>query len=178
MPRCGCVYRLYVCVLSVVAELTGGGQRGQMPLSATGKGRKTPSQKYFVTSEQKVTMIKHDDWAKLLLFLSPTSVYISSAPILLHSSFLSSPMRPVPRHHCFCGCPRAPRALVTPVLSVYPELSICVTRSNPTHQLIDPTLPTTGGKIWTQPNTTNNRNYGRRCLTPLSPRHYDLTVIG
>ena len=39
----------------------GGGERGQMPLSATGKGRKTPSQKYFVTSEQKVTTIKHDD---------------------------------------------------------------------------------------------------------------------
>ena len=37
------------------------------------------------------------------------------------------------------------------------ELSMgpfCVTRSNPTHHLTDPTQPTTGGKIWTQPDTT------------------------
>jgi len=38
-----------------------------------------------------------------------------------------------------------------------PELSMgpfCVTRSNPTHQLTDPTQPTTSGKIWTQPDPT------------------------
>jgi len=32
----------------------------------------------------------------------------------------------------------------------------CVTRSNPTHQLTDPTQPNTSGKLWTQPDTTNN----------------------
>ena len=31
----------------------------------------------------------------------------------------------------------------------------CVTRSNPTHQLTDPTEPTTSGKIWTQPDPTH-----------------------
>jgi len=31
---------------------------------------------------------------------------------------------------------------------------LCVTRSNPTHQLTDPTQPTTNGKIWTQPEPT------------------------
>jgi len=43
-----------------------------------------------------------------------------------------------------------------------PELSMgpfCVTRSNPTHQLTDPTQPTTSGKIWTQPQKTNNGAY-------------------
>ena len=42
------------------------------------------------------------------------------------------------------------------------ELSMgphCVTRSNPTHQLTDPTQPTTSRKIWTQPNITNNGAY-------------------
>ena len=42
------------------------------------------------------------------------------------------------------------------------DLSIgpfCVTRPNSTHQLTDPTQPTTSGKIWTQPNTTNNGAY-------------------
>jgi len=34
-----------------------------------------------------------------------------------------------------------------------------VTRSNSTHQLTDPTQPTTTGKIWTQRNTTNNGIY-------------------
>jgi len=49
-----------------------------------------------------------------------------------------------------------------PVTDV-PELSVgpfCVTRSNPTHPLTDPTQPTTSGKIWTKPNTTNNGAYG------------------
>jgi len=52
------------------------------------------------------------------------------------------------------------------VLAVDSELSMgpfCVTRSNPTHQLTDPTQPTTSGKIWTphptQTNTTNNGAY-------------------
>jgi len=43
-----------------------------------------------------------------------------------------------------------------------PELStglFCVTRSNPTCQLTDPTQTTAIGKIWTQPNTTNNGTY-------------------
>jgi len=38
---------------------------------------------------------------------------------------------------------------------VIAELSMgpfCVTQSNPTHQLTDPTQPTTIGKIWTRPN--------------------------
>ena len=35
----------------------------------------------------------------------------------------------------------------------------CVTRSNPTHQLTDPTQPTTSGKIWTRLNPTNNGAY-------------------
>jgi len=35
----------------------------------------------------------------------------------------------------------------------------CVARSNSTYQLTDPTQPTTSGKIWTQPNTTNNGAY-------------------
>ena len=42
------------------------------------------------------------------------------------------------------------------------ELSMgpfCLTQSNPTNQLTDPTQPTTIGKIWTQPNKTNNRAY-------------------
>ena len=42
------------------------------------------------------------------------------------------------------------------------ELSMgpfCVTRSNPTHQLSDPTRRITSGKIWTQSNTTNNGAY-------------------
>jgi len=37
------------------------------------------------------------------------------------------------------------------------ELSMrqfCVTRSNPTHQLTEPTQPTASGKIWTQPDPT------------------------
>jgi len=38
--------------------------------------------------------------------------------------------------------------------------SFCVTRTNPTHQVSDPTQPTTSGKIWTQPDTTNNSAYG------------------
>jgi len=41
--------------------------------------------------------------------------------------------------------------LVTTELSMGP---VCVTRSDPTHQLTDPTQPTRSGKIWTQPNTT------------------------
>ena len=52
------------------------------------------------------------------------------------------------------------------VLAVDSQLSMgpfCVTRSNPTHQLTDPTQPTTSGKIWTphptQTNTTNNGAY-------------------
>ena len=32
---------------------------------------------------------------------------------------------------------------------------LCVTRSNPTRQLTDPTQPVTNGKIWTQPNPTH-----------------------
>jgi len=44
-----------------------------------------------------------------------------------------------------------------------PELSmglLCVTRYNPTHQLTDPTQPTTSGNIWTLPIfTTNNEIY-------------------
>ena len=43
-----------------------------------------------------------------------------------------------------------------------PELSMgpfSVTRSNPTHQLSDPTRRITSGKIWTQSNTTNNGAY-------------------
>jgi len=43
-----------------------------------------------------------------------------------------------------------------------PELfmgPLCVTLSNPTHQLTDPTQSTTSGKIWTQPNTSNNGAY-------------------
>ena len=35
----------------------------------------------------------------------------------------------------------------------------CVTRSNPTHQLTDPTQPTTSGNIWTRLNPTNNGAY-------------------
>ena len=35
----------------------------------------------------------------------------------------------------------------------------CVTLSNPTHQLTDTAQPTRSGKIWTQPNTTNNGAY-------------------
>ena len=45
--------------------------------------------------------------------------------------------------------------------AVNPELSMgpfCVTQSNPTHQLTDPTQPTRSGKIWTQPDTTNKFN--------------------
>jgi len=35
----------------------------------------------------------------------------------------------------------------------------CVTRSNQTRQLTDPTQPSTSGKIWTQPSATNNGAY-------------------
>ena len=47
-----------------------------------------------------------------------------------------------------CSCISGP-AHVVPQLSMGP---FCVTRSNPTHQLTDPTQPITSGKIWTQPN--------------------------
>ena len=39
----------------------------------------------------------------------------------------------------------------------YSQLStgpFCATRSNPTHQLTDPTQPNTSGKIWTHPDST------------------------
>jgi len=41
--------------------------------------------------------------------------------------------------------------LVSAELSVGP---FCVTWPNPTHQLTDPTQPTTSWKIWTQPDPT------------------------
>ena len=50
----------------------------------------------------------------------------------------------------------APKISSTSELSMGP---FCVTQSNPTDQLTDPIQPSTIGKIWTQPNTTNNRAY-------------------
>ena len=55
---------------------------------------------------------------------------------------------------------------------------------NPSADWHHPTQPTASRKIWTQPDPTqykrlnSTENYRHGCLSPLSPRHCYLTVIG
>jgi len=69
----------------------------------------------------------------------------------------TSPLRVVHCRHSRFGT----ALMSATVCPSHTELAVgplCVTRSNPTRQLTDPTQPVTNGKIWTQPNATDKFN--------------------
>ena len=51
----------------------------------------------------------------------------------------------------------------------------CLTQSNPTHQLTEPTQPTTSGEIWTRPDPWVSPTHGQLCWHLDSP--HDATRI-